>query len=152
MFNHPQRKSSLPPFYVFKNLQPFHEKTKPIKIMIIDDNKKDADLAQDLLVDQSHFQFHFSYYRNPKEAIQQLQTREHPDLILLDFVMPCMNGGTVLKTLKETVSTQNIPVIIHSSMNNYETIQKTNMLQAHSFFAKPLNVGYFEKFLLNQPF
>ena len=120
--------------------------------MIIDDSKKDADLAQDLLADQDDFQFHCSYYRNPKEALQQVQSQEHPDLILLDFVMPCMNGAIFLQKLKEKVSTQNIPVVIYSSMNNYETIRKTNNLEAHSFFAKPLNVVYFKKFLLNQPF
>jgi DNA-binding response OmpR family regulator len=53
-----------------------------------------------------------------------------PDIIILDLVMPSIDGKIVLKRIKEIAHVKNIPVIIHSSMNNYENIIKMNKLEA----------------------
>jgi two-component system sensor histidine kinase/response regulator len=51
-----------------------------------------------------------------------------PDLILLDIVMPSMDGVTMLKKLREEEKTENIPVIIISNLSEIERI--TKILQA----------------------
>jgi CheY-like chemotaxis protein len=48
------------------------------------------------------------------------KSRSLPDLILLDFNMPCMNGSEVLKLLRETKAFMAIPVIIYSTMDDPE--------------------------------
>ncbi|MCL2478122.1 MAG: diguanylate cyclase [Treponema sp.] len=62
-----------------------------------------------------------------------------PDLILLDIMMPGMNGFDTLKILKESVETQNIPVIIITVENNDATEEKCFNLGAVDFISKPFS-------------
>jgi len=64
---------------------------------------------------------------------------EIPDLILLDIMMPGMNGFETLKILKESVETQNIPVIIITVENNDATEEKCFNLGAVDFISKPFS-------------
>ena len=123
-----------------------------LNIMMIDDNRKDINLVHDLLSAESDLNFRFSGYTNSHEALKYLETSAAPNLIILDLVMPSMNGKMVLRRLKEITRTRNIPVIIHSSMNKYSNIIETCKLEAHAFFAKPLDIEAFENFVLNQLF
>ena len=59
----------------------------------------------------------------------------HPSIILLDMLMPDMDGVEVLRTLKETTSTTNIPVLIISSLSEKNA---EKLIQAGA-------AGYFEK-------
>jgi response regulator RpfG family c-di-GMP phosphodiesterase len=125
---------------------------KIMNIMIIDDNKKDIDLFEELLSVESNLKFNLSKYTNSHEAIVLLEHKQisTPDLIVLDLVMPTTNGHMILKRLKEVSSLQSIPVAIHSSMSNYENTLKSHNLEAHAFFSKPLNVEMFEAFILGK--
>ena len=49
-------------------------------------------------------------------AALELALREHPDIILLDVMMPVMDGFEVLKNLKENPSTEAIPVVMLSAV------------------------------------
>ena len=51
------------------------------------------------------------------ESALQLANKEHPDLILLDMILPKISGPEVLKRLKEGASTLNIPVVVLSSLS-----------------------------------
>ena len=123
-----------------------------LNIMMIDDNKKDINLVHDLLSAESSLNFRFSGYTNSHDALTYLATSGSPDLIILDLVMPSVNGKMVLRRLKEVSRTRNIPVIIHSSMDKYNNIIETCRLEAHAFFAKPLDIEAFESLVLNQLF
>ena len=65
-----------------------------------------------------------------KEGIEGLKmaVRHVPDLILLDIIMPRMDGITMLKKLREEKKTEGIPVIIISNLSEIEHI--TEILQA----------------------
>ncbi len=65
-----------------------------------------------------------------KDGIEGLKLAQKniPDLILLDIVMPAMDGVTMLKKLREHKATENIPVIIISNLSEIERI--TDILQA----------------------
>lgn len=58
-----------------------------------------------------------------KEALVKI-SQEKPDLILLDIVMPKLDGISVLKKLKEQQETRDIPVIILTNLYDDEKIQE----------------------------
>lgn len=62
------------------------------------------------------------------EAGLEVARAEHPDLVLLDLIMPGMQGFEVLKLLKEDQSTSSIPVIILSNLG--QDVDVKNALQA----------------------
>ena len=72
---------------------------------------------------------------NGEDALQFV-TEYHPSLIILDVMMPKMNGLDVLKNLKENPDTKNIPVIIVTAL--VQEIEKINkmMTQADAYIVK----------------
>ena len=67
----------------------------------------------------------------------ELACREHPDIILLDVMMPVMDGFEVLKNLKETPTTEAIPVILLTALPLVEAEQDAMRLGADHYLAKP---------------
>lgn len=59
-----------------------------------------------------------------------------PDLVLLDLVMPKMDGMQVLKKLKESGETQRTPVIILTNLSDYERISEALSLGAKDYLVK----------------
>lgn len=70
------------------------------------------------------------------EAGLELIRSQHPDLVLLDLIMPKLNGFEVLATLKKSPETKDIPVIILTVVNADEDIMKGLQLGAHDFIIK----------------
>ncbi|WP_257462845.1 response regulator [Archangium lipolyticum] len=66
------------------------------RILIVEDEEILAASLEDILEDEGH---HVRMARNGLEALELL-TRERPDLVLLDLMLPLMDGLTVLKTLR----------------------------------------------------
>ena len=65
---------------------------------------------------------------------------EQPDLILLDIMMPGMDGYAVCLKLKSSKDTKNIPVVIISGKAEREAIVKTHSLGGIDFIVKPFNL------------
>ena len=59
-----------------------------------------------------------------------------PDLILLDLVMPKMDGMTVLQKLKESPETASVPVVILTNLSDYERISEALSLGAKDYLVK----------------
>lgn len=66
----------------------------------------------------------------------RLAQKEKPNLILLDIIMPDIDGFEVLKKLKEDKKTKKIPVIILSNLGQDEEIRKGLKLGAKGFIVK----------------
>ena len=66
----------------------------------------------------------------------RLAKEKHPDLILLDLVMPKMNGFEVLEALKKEETTKDIPVIVLTNLEQMEDIQKAIDLGATTYLVK----------------
>lgn len=58
------------------------------------------------------------------QAGLELVEKDHPDLILLDIVMPNMDGITVLKKLRADQKTEDIPVIMLTNLNTHESVSE----------------------------
>lgn len=148
--------SSLTGFKVFKeigdSLKQIYESKGIINILMIDDSERDIRMVEDILTSELTIKFSFNSFKNPIEALKSLKndTANLPDLIILDIVIPSMNGTMVLKNMKGLIETKNIPVVIHSTMNNYDHIRLVHKLQAHAFCPKPINAEHLQKYILNE--
>jgi len=68
-------------------------------------------------------------------------TRRSPDAILLDVMMPHLDGFAVLEALREDDRTAAIPVIMVSAMQNESVEERCYRLGARSFIRKPFDAG-----------
>ncbi|QFZ91279.2 response regulator [Synechococcus elongatus] len=80
-------------------------------ILVVDDSSLYLELARQALAEHGH---HVTLANNGQEALQTI-AQQKPDLILLDIVMPEMNGYDVLRSLKKSPDTASIPVILCST-------------------------------------
>ena len=66
----------------------------------------------------------------------ELAKTKKPDLILLDIILPVINGIDVLKELKKDKKTKNIPVIVLTNVENMDNVDKTIELGATAYLVK----------------
>lgn len=109
--------------------------TSPSKILIVDDEIFNVDYMQQEIEDLG-FDTICAY--NGPEALKKVAD-EKPDLVLLDIMMPGMNGFDVLTRLKEDPQTRDIPVIIISAMSDVKSIVHGIELGAEDYMVKPFN-------------
>lgn len=83
------------------------------KLLIVDDSKTERQLVRDKL---SHLGFEFYEAENALDGIQKAEEIK-PDLILMDVVMPGMNGFQATKHIAATETLKDIPVIMCTSKN-----------------------------------
>jgi len=104
------------------------------RILIIDDEKSNLMYLNSLLSPE------FTLYmaRDGAEAIERANVYL-PDLILLDILMPGMDGFEVLSTLKNSEKTRNIPVIFVTGLSGDEDRIKGLELGAADYITKPFD-------------
>lgn len=103
------------------------------KILIVDDEPFNVDyLAQEL----ETLDYLTLPAFNGQQALDIVET-DSPDLILLDIMMPVIDGFEVLKRLKASSETRDIPIIIISAMNDLKSIIKGIELGAEDYLPKP---------------
>jgi signal transduction histidine kinase len=101
----------------------------------VDDDHGSRLLLNDFLTSQGYFTRIFS---NGKLALQAAQ-EEPPDLILLDVLMPDMDGFEVCRLLKENQATRFIPVVMITSLNEKAMKLKGIASGADEFISKPVD-------------
>ncbi len=112
------------------------------KILIVDDNAMNRDMLSAILED------HCSVMeaKNGLEAITVLQEYGHLiDLVLLDIVMPDMDGFSVLSVMNQNHWIQDIPVIMISSENSPSSVERAFQLGVSDFITRP-----FDTFIVRQ--
>ena len=85
----------------------------------------------------SRFNFRMRTAANGVQALEEV-SKERPDLILLDILMPQMDGFETLRRLREDPQTADIRVVILSALNSTEDIVKGFNLGANDFITKPV--------------
>lgn len=106
----------------------------PATILIVDDTVENLKVLTDLLLPI----YQVLVANSGVRALQLAVTEPRPDLILLDVMMPEMDGYTVLTHLKENSATREIPVIFVTAMDAAEDEQYGLDLGAADYIAKPL--------------
>jgi CheY-like chemotaxis protein len=81
-------------------------------ILVIDDDRAATDLIEVILENEG---YHVLKAFRGKDGVE-LAVREHPDLIILDLIMPELSGFNVAYQLKQIPATRAIPIIILTSM------------------------------------
>src|SRR5262245_15344749 len=104
------------------------------KILVVDDEAKNVKLLEAILLPRGYEVVHAS---NGEEALQQVQ-QERPDLILLDVMMPVMDGFEACRILKENADTRLIPVVIMTALGQVEDRIKGIDAGADDFLTKPV--------------
>lgn len=104
------------------------------KILIADDSESYLRIIQQIfeIVGQKHELF---FARDGKEACE-LALKNLPDLILIDVIMPEMNGIEVAKFLRKNKATEHIPIIMLSAT---ESLKAAYEVGANDFISKPFN-------------
>ena len=103
------------------------------KILIVDDEPFNVDYLEQELEDLN---YNLITATNGREALDKV-ANELPDLILLDIMMPIMDGFAVLNQLKTDPLLRHIPVIVISAMNDLESVVKGIKHGAEDYLPKP---------------
>ena len=106
------------------------------KILVVDDEKKIRELLQ-LRLSSAGYQVIEA--QNGEEGVEQ--AKEHlPDLILMDVMMPKMDGPEAVRCLEEDPATENIPVIFLTAIiTKEEEGSQVYGVKDHRFIAKPFD-------------
>ncbi|MEO5378149.1 MAG: diguanylate cyclase [Magnetococcus sp. DMHC-6] len=102
-------------------------------ILIVDDERFNLNVLKNILDDQ----YDVMVSMNGTEALKRAVSSPQPDLILLDIIMPGMDGYQVLARLKADKSTAEIPVIFVTSMSEAMDESKGLSLGAVDYITKP---------------
>lgn len=118
--------------------QPAQEREDKPDILIVEDNEMNRLLLSRIL--ESAYTVHTAENgRQALEEIERLGTRL--SIVLLDIIMPVMNGFDVLRAMNAGNITDDIPVIMISSDDDAETVRKAFSLGVSDFIGKPYNAG-----------
>lgn len=103
-------------------------------ILIVDDEPQNLKVVGALLQDLG---YNFSFASSGEEALSRIQNRI-PSLLLLDVMMPVMNGFEVCEKIKQNEKTRHIPILMLSGLSDEEDIAKGLNLGADDFLSKPI--------------
>ncbi len=106
-----------------------------VRILIVDDDPKNVKLMCGLLAQDD---YELVTASNGSEALKLVEENP-PDLILLDVMMPGMNGYEVTRRLKEGSETRVIPIILITALDSPEDRAKGLEAGAEEFLTKPVN-------------
>lgn len=106
--------------------------TKP-KILIVDDEPFNVDYVEQELQDAG---YQTIAAENGQQALEMIRG-DNPDLVLLDIMMPVMDGFEVLSRLQEKAETRDIPVIVISASNDLKSVVRGIQLGAEDYLPKP---------------
>lgn len=107
---------------------------KTFTLLIVDDEKQNRTLLTELLQDD----YQIILAKNGVQALERAQSHL-PDLILLDVLMPEMDGLTVIRSLKAADATRHIPVIFVSALDTPDDEERGLDLGAVDYIAKPFH-------------
>jgi CheY-like chemotaxis protein len=105
------------------------------RILLVDDAKTSIMMEQMIL---SRGTYDFLTAQDGLEAVD-IAVRERPDLILMDIMMPKMDGLEACRQLKERDETRDIPIIMVTTRGEAESVEKGFQSGCCDYVAKPIN-------------
>jgi CheY-like chemotaxis protein len=121
---------------------------EPIEILLVEDTESDARRTIDALRD-GRVRNRVVWVQDGEQALDFLHRAgtfakaRRPDLILLDWYLPKINGWDVLAHIKEDPELKRIPVVIMTTSDQERDIMKAYNLHANCFVNKPVDVREF---------
>ena len=119
---------------------------KKIKVLIVDDKTDNIEIAASVLA-QDNFTLLFA--QSGIECLE-IAENEQPDIILLDIMMPIMDGLETCKKLKENVVTAHIAVIFLTAKTDDETLSSSFAAGGYDYIPKPFSSAILLSRVYNQ--
>lgn len=104
-------------------------------VLIVDDTPENIDVLVEILKDK----YQLKVATNGKDALEILNSKKLPDIVLLDIMMPDIDGYRVCQSIKSNTATKKIPVIFITAMNEVEAEAKGFLYGAIDYITKPVN-------------
>ena len=105
-------------------------------ILIIDDSELVLAMAKDALEDAG---YQVQTATNGIEANRYIFSKSRPDLIIMDIMMPMLDGNEKAKILKENEMSRDIPILLLSSKGDEEMQRLTREAGADGYILKPFS-------------
>lgn len=109
------------------------------RILVVDDNQDSLDLMREMLTPHD---YEVMCPTSGPAAVRLLQ-QSAPDLVILDIMMPDMNGFAVLDVMRATPALKNTPVIFQTAYPSRENGRRTVDVGESYMLCKPLDTGLF---------
>jgi CheY-like chemotaxis protein len=106
------------------------------KVLVVDDNEQNLELLLAYMEDLPGVTL---LSASDGEEALRVVAKSHPDLILLDVMMPRMSGFEVCKRLKDNKKTREIPIVMVTALNEQADIEKGAESGCDDFLTKPVN-------------
>ncbi len=106
-----------------------------MKVLAVDDNRTNLHILQVFLKKLGH---QVILAENGEVAVQRFQS-EHPDLVLLDIMMPVMDGFEAARQIKALSKERWVPIIFLSALNRDENLVEGLEAGADDYLTKPIN-------------
>ena len=106
-------------------------------ILLVDDDQVHLHITKTALKDE----YEVFMVKSGKDALEFLNKKQIiPDLILLDIMMPEMDGWVVYENIQNIAELEFTPIIFYSSMDDESTIEKAYELGIFDYITKPCNM------------
>ncbi len=105
------------------------------RLLVVDDDQGNRDVLTQRLKKQG---YSVATAENGHQALEMLQAEAY-DLVLLDIMMPEMDGYEVLRRLKANHELKNVPVIMVSALSELDSVVRCIELGAEDYLTKPFN-------------
>jgi CheY-like chemotaxis protein len=107
------------------------------KVLVVDDDPAILEICSDLLQTEG---YEVVVATNGQQALEQAH-EETPSVVLMDIMMPVMDGIEACRRLKADQHTADMPVVLMSARTNL-TRQSGDLVQADALVAKPFDIDY----------
>lgn len=105
-----------------------------VKILIVDDIPLNVLLIDKML---AKFKFHILKANSGADALRIIE-EEKPHILLLDLMMPGIDGYQVTEQVRRTISHEQMPIVILSALNANDDVNRAMALGADEFITKPV--------------
>ncbi len=106
------------------------------KILVVDDENFNRDIIKKVLIKEG---FSILEATNGKESLKMLESNDI-DLILMDIMMPIMDGFKAIETIKKQSLYKKLPIIAITALSDTQTYQKALKLGAKTLITKPFKL------------
>ena len=110
-------------------------------VFIVDDEPDVREVMEDFLTEHGYHVEQAAYGMEALEKIALMNPK--PKLVLLDVMMPYMDGFEVLYRIRQNPKTANIPVVMLTAKGDTTAIMRAQELRADDFISKPFDIPDF---------
>lgn len=106
-----------------------------LSVLVVDDNEQNRELLEAYL---EELRCPIRGARDGEEALRLVEDK-HPDIVLLDIMMPKMSGFQVCERLKNADATRDIPIVMVTALSDVGDVERAVECGADDFLTKPVN-------------